>query len=123
MTYDGGKNGEGIWQRIINQIPPHHDYVELFLGSGAVLRRKRPAVGMNIGIEIDPVTCAAVRPTLTTGIGSWRIIQGCALAWLRSQGPAGHRDLFIYADPPYLLSTRSQQRELYRNEFGGEEEH
>ena len=39
--YAGGKNGAGIFQRIINQMPPHNCYIEAFLGSGAILRRKR----------------------------------------------------------------------------------
>ena len=41
MTYPGGKNGAGIYQRIINHMPPHKTYIEAFLGSGAVLRNKR----------------------------------------------------------------------------------
>ena len=43
MTYPGGKAGAGVWQRIINQMPPHRLYVEPFVGAGAVLRAKRPA--------------------------------------------------------------------------------
>ncbi|MGJ8626091.1 MAG: hypothetical protein ACSHXB_03935 [Sulfitobacter sp.] len=41
MTYPGGKNGGGAYQRIINHMPPHRFYIEPFLGSGAVLRNKR----------------------------------------------------------------------------------
>ena len=119
MTYDGGKNGEGVWQTIINQMPPHRAYVELFLGSGAVMRRKRPAPELNIGVEIDPVTAAAVRPEMT----AVDVIEGCALEWLRREGMAAAADVLIYADPPYLLTTRSQQRDLYRREFGGPAEH
>ena len=40
MTYPGGKNGAGVYQAIICQIPPHQVYVEPFLGSGAVMRLK-----------------------------------------------------------------------------------
>lgn len=54
MAFPGGKNGDGIWQRIICQIPPHRVYCEPFLGSGAVMRRKRPAK-LSIGIDLDPV--------------------------------------------------------------------
>ncbi len=32
-------------------------------------------------------------------------------------------DTFIYCDPPYLMSTRSFQQNLYRHEFATEEEH
>ena len=50
MTYPGGKNGAGIYERIINHMPPHETYIEDLLGSGAVLRNKRPAK-RNVGID------------------------------------------------------------------------
>ena len=52
MAYPGGKAGAGVYQRIINQIPPHDVYIEPFLGDGAVLRRKRPA-SVSIGVDAD----------------------------------------------------------------------
>ena len=52
MTYPGGKAAPGVYQTIINQIPPHHTYIEPFLGDGAVLRRIRPAA-RTIGVESD----------------------------------------------------------------------
>lgn len=53
MIYPGGKNGYGMYQKIINQIPRHDKYIELFLGSGSILRHKRPAQ-QNTGVDIDP---------------------------------------------------------------------
>lgn len=49
-TYPGGKNA--CYHQIINRIPPHDCYVELFLGSGAIMRMKRPAL-INVGVEVD----------------------------------------------------------------------
>ena len=43
MQYPGGKNSGGSFQRIINQIPPHDTFIELFAGSAAIARMKRPA--------------------------------------------------------------------------------
>jgi hypothetical protein len=48
QSYPGGK-GKG-YQKIINLIPPHAVYIETHLGSGIVMRRKRPAL-LNIGID------------------------------------------------------------------------
>ena len=48
--YPGGKNS--CFQKIINLIPPHRVYIELFLGSGAVMKNKR-AAELNIGVEVD----------------------------------------------------------------------
>lgn len=52
MQYSGGKNGSGVFQRLICMMPPHKVYVEMFLGSGAVLRRKKPA-GLSLAYEMD----------------------------------------------------------------------
>ena len=52
MEHPGGKNGAGVYQRIINLMPPHRVYIEPFLGGGAIMRLKRPAE-LNIGVEID----------------------------------------------------------------------
>jgi len=51
-TYYGGKDGAGVFQAIINQIPPHDVYVEPFLGSGAIMRYKRLAK-YNWGFDKD----------------------------------------------------------------------
>jgi hypothetical protein len=56
MTYPGGKSGAGVYQQIINQIPPHRVYIEPFLGRGAVLLHKRPAI-VSIGIDSDTAVC------------------------------------------------------------------
>ena len=51
--YPGGKAGAGVYQQLINFIPPHHTYIETHLGGGAVMRYKRSAK-INIGIDVDP---------------------------------------------------------------------
>src|ERR1051326_8012454 len=52
-TYFGGKGGDGVFQTIINHMPPHKIYIETFLGGGSIMLHKRPAE-VNIGIEVDP---------------------------------------------------------------------
>jgi len=52
MNYPGGKSGAGVYQTLINLMPPHDVYVEPFLGGGAVMRLKRPAA-VNVGIDRD----------------------------------------------------------------------
>ncbi len=111
MQYDGGKNGEGTYQRIINQIPPHRVYVELFAGSAAVLRKKRPAEE-SIVCDLDPGAIAALReedlPPNT------QIVTMDALELLERTSIG--RGWFLYADPPYLPSTRRGGR-VYDHEL------
>jgi DNA adenine methylase len=58
--YPGGKNGGGAYQTLINLMPPHSVYIEPFLGSGAVMRMKRPA-RVNIGLDLDGEVLAIAR--------------------------------------------------------------
>ena len=57
MPYFGGKSLSGIYQKLINMIPPHKTYIEPFLGGGAVLKFKRPAL---VSIGIDAVCCILI---------------------------------------------------------------
>jgi len=121
MNYPGGKNGAGVYQKIINQMPPHKVYIEAFLGGGAIMRYKRPTK-INIGIDKDPVVIHQWNQWGYPGID---IHQGDALEWLsprkRFYSILEHLvskyiqepDTLIYLDPPYLMSTRSSQREIY----------
>ena len=63
MTYPGGKNGSGVYQRIINLMPPHDRYFEPFLGGGALLRLKRPAC-VNVGCDLVASQLSAVAAVL-----------------------------------------------------------
>lgn len=112
-SYDGGKNGSGVYQTIINQIPPHRRYFELFLGHGAILRHKLPAL-VSIGIDADPRTVE----TMVSAVGhvpNCFIQVGDAFTVLE-RGNFLPSD-FIYLDPPYLMETRSWKGKLYRHEL------
>ncbi|MFC7050660.1 DNA adenine methylase [Emcibacter nanhaiensis] len=112
MAYPGGKNGSGVYQKIINNIPPHRVYIETHLGGGAIMRLKRPA-DVSYGIDIDKAVCASWR----AGHGE-TVLNGDAVTWLRSYDFCG--DEFIYADPPYLMETR-RSGPLYNHEYTREQ--
>ena len=111
MTYPGGKNGAGVYQAIICQMPPHQVYVEPFLGSGAVLRLKRPAPNGNIGVDLDAAALGAFGE-----VAGITIIHGDGIRYLQERRWSTG-DL-VYADPPYLMSSRRiQNRQIYRYEL------
>lgn len=127
MTYPGGKNGSGVYQKIINQMPPHEVYIEPFLGHGAVMLRKKPAI-VNIGIDSDVHVVEHWRDLIGANsdersplFGSVSVENGDAISYLqkRRYGPSE----FVYADPPYLMETRASKRPLYKKEFGSIEQH
>lgn len=111
-TYPGSKDAAGAAETIIRHMEPHSIYVEAFLGGGAVMRRKTPAL-RTIGIERDPDAVKRWRRLKWPGL---ELIQGDAIAWLERHGPDLPADALVYADPPYLRSTRSRRR-LYRFEM------
>jgi hypothetical protein len=116
MTYPGGKNGAGVYQAIINLMPPHRTYIEPFLGGGAIMRLKRPAIA-NIGIDSDAnVITAWAR---TASVADITAIHGDAISFLSLYDWRG--DELVYCDPPYLMGTRSCQRPLYRYEMDDED--
>lgn len=111
VAYPGGKSGTGVYQTIINHMPPHRTYVEPFAGGGAILRIKRPA-HENIAIDLDPGVANHWR-----GVDWLRFETGCGIAWLETQGPRLTADDLVYCDPPYLMRTRRSQVDLYACEM------
>lgn len=110
MRYPGGKGQAGVYQRIINLMPPHDVYIETHLGGGNILERKKPAAS-TIAIDADAAIVARWRaraPACCT------VIHGDAAAYLRAASFTG-REL-VYSDPPYVMSTRRSGRR-YRHEY------
>lgn len=117
-SYPGGKNGAGIYQRLINLMPPHECYIEAFLGSGAILRRKKPAA-RNIGIDVD---AGVIARWDDGGREDLVFINTDAVEWLKARitptAQTGLRGTLIYCDPPYMGRTRCRpKRALYRHEL------
>jgi len=109
ITYTGGKNHDGTWQRIINQFPPHQSFYELCLGSGAIINRKAPATGANIGVEIN----SAVLKKFKYAAHVTTVCQD-VFTWLEENKEALARpNALVYIDPPYPLEARSQQMRIY----------
>jgi site-specific DNA-adenine methylase len=122
IHYEGGKGGSGVYQQIINQIPPHDLYIEGFAGGFAIGRYKRLAAA-SIAIDADAAVCSQLR---TLGLPGLTVINGDTISLFRSiiadSGVAGQR-IFVYLDPPYLFDVRSDQRPIYAHEFGRVDQH
>ena len=126
-TYFGGKGGDGVFQTIINQIPPHEAFVSGFLGRCAIMRNKKPAE-VNIGVEIDPNVInmwsdSEIWPRIDDR-QRLDIVQGDFLKielskFLKEIQP---KKTFVYLDPPYPLETR-KSRKRYRYEMDDADHH
>ena len=89
MDYLGAK--QAAFRHIVNQIPPHATYIETHLGTGAVLRNKRPA-RLNIGIDINQDCLAAVHAASTDGAAAADLAIAAAM-----QPPASSAQLSMLA--------------------------
>lgn len=143
MGYAGGKGKDGVYQVIINQMPPHGVYIEPFLGGASVMIAKRPAL-LNIGVDKNQEALAAARALfgersriarngdssrfelehfldlLSPGRGEpeFKFKRRDAIGFLRSlkiERSAG--PVFIYLDPPYLMQSRKGMSAVYEHEF------
>ncbi|SFV12845.1 DNA adenine methylase [Pseudoduganella namucuonensis] len=123
MKYPGGKGGAGVYQTIINLIPPHRVYIEAFAGGANVYERKAPAAS-SILIERDPRQADVLRSTIDArgdaGLAGVTVINADAICWLSSNRWVG--DEFVYLDPPYVLSTRTKKA-IYAHEMSDEDHH
>lgn len=107
MKYPGGKGGAGVFQTIINLIPPHRIYIEAFAGGANIYERKSPAVSSFL-IERDPAQAAVLRSTIAAaGDDRATVINDDAISRLK-YWPWGGEE-FVYLDPPYVLSTRTKK--------------
>lgn len=108
MRYPGGKGK--CYQRLINMMPPHKTYIESHLGGGAALRHKAPAE-RNIGIDACPNVISLWKqlyPDLC------ETVQADAADYISNFRFSGNE--LIYADPPYLASTRRRSK-IYAYEY------
>lgn len=117
-SYNGGKRGAGVYQALINHIPPHRLYVEPFLGGGAVMALKRPAEA-SVGIDLDPgIITAWKQANASADIRRLLFLNKDGIEMLRHY----HREYdspetFVYCDPPFLGDTRRSTRAVYSNEM------
>lgn len=114
--YYGGKNH--IFRGIINLIPEHERYVELFAGSAAVARHLARRNAEALVVELDKEQAAKLRLELP----GHRVLNEDAIALLARLGPTWGRETVVFADPPYPLKDRRDTRHRYRCELD-EEQH
>lgn len=116
MSDLGSKAASGAYQAIIAHMPAHDIYIETHLGSGAIMRRK-PAACENFGIDLDIKALRKFRSTFECNNIS--LISSDAVLFLRDFDFSAGR-VFVYADPPYLLETRTSNKR-YEFEYTNED--
>ena len=101
MKYPGGKNHGSSYPRIINQIPPHHTFVEPFAGSAAIRRLMKPSA-RTVLIDLDPGALGTLAELVPDAV----LLNVDGLEWLEAEGSTvQNQSTVIYCDPPYVASA------------------
>ena len=130
-SYPGGKSGSGIYQRLINLIPPHDLLIVPFAGHCGIVRNLKPAEH-TIVIDLNPDVCDWWHSWSRSKRGRDLEIHNCdGIEWLRFRtkatiwardsklcdtlGPhhqthSTTAQAFIFADPPYVIRARATGR-------------
>lgn len=123
MSYHGGKNGSGVYQKIISLIPyGMKTFIELFAGSAAISRNiKRP--DKIILIELNQRQLAEIELPHDQRIERLNVD---AFDFLRDPNYADiimNESTVLYVDAPYPRSTRrDKKRPAYQFELWDERE-
>lgn len=112
----GSKSAMGAAQRIVSEMPAHELYIEAFAGSAAVGRLKRRCE-LEVYVERDPLTAASLRPLIPD---RQLVVGDCTRVIVPENVPV---EAVLYADPPYLMSTRRSKKKYYRFELSTDAEH
>lgn len=114
-TYNGGKESDGTYQKIINLMPPHFHYYEPFLGNGAIFRHKKRAT-LNTINDIDSDVVKEWKPIVENDV-LISLRNETAFDILQELHNTDYPSILMYLDPPYLFSTRKNKRNIYKHEF------
>jgi DNA adenine methylase len=114
-NYTGHKKVNGLYQKIINQVPKHNIYAELFAGSGAICSLftvlAETVILNDINSEVHNLLCEKYRDE---NVVVWN---RDAVEFLYKMQNIWKKNVFVFLDPPYHHSTRPLATELYKHEM------
>ncbi|MGG3802015.1 DNA adenine methylase [Metabacillus fastidiosus] len=103
LHYPGSKWSMASW--IISHMPEHKTYLEPFFGSGAVFFNKGPSI-------IEPINDMD-----SSAVNLFKVIRDYPdeLATVKLLERYKRKEVLIYADPPYIIETRTKRH--YKHEM------
>ena len=115
--YTGHKNVDGVKHKIINQIPKHNTYIELFAGSASILSNITVPAANIILNDLDINVVQYLKNKFPGGT----VKNICSAEFLKTEIAVLDLKTFIFVDPPYLHSTRPNNVNIYNFEMNLDE--
>jgi len=124
VPYRGNKSVKGLYQFIINRIPPCKTFIEAFAGSAQITRKifftagtdNNNCIGLPDHIVLNDCD-GSLNFDFSKHLPAPTVISNYpAVQLIKSLLPASP-ETFIYCDPPYLKSTRGSNRNIYKFEM------
>lgn len=119
-SYTGSKGAFGMCEFLINNIPEHQGYYEVFAGSAKLFENKIIAKQSNVLVELDNTQTDILRKKYGD-IAS--VFWDDAYIFLKDRLFFFTRKDFIYLDPPYPASSRKSKAPLYKCEMLEDSQH
>lgn len=121
-NYPGNKNIPGVYQKIINEIPFHNNYYELFCGGASIAKLLYDPISSVVKYnlnDIDKSVCTILKTKISTLDlnNNISITSKNYLDIMQSDLSLAGVDTFVFMDPPYLHETRKNNINLYKYEM------
>lgn len=113
-NYPGNKGSLGVYQKIINQIPPCDTFIELFAGSAVISEYIYGSCRIHLN-DIDKNVYSGLKKKFP-GSPQLKITMYPALKLLLSMS-SGNKGQVLFIDPPYIKETRPSNKDIYKIEM------
>lgn len=118
-NYTGNKAIDGVYHKIINEIPEFSRFLELFAGSAAIAKLLCSPSDVVFINDVDVKASNNLDYYIVSNeLKKWHSYNFDVFAFLE-KCPLYEED-FIFFDPPYLHSTRTDKK-LYTHEFSDDD--
>lgn len=117
-NYPGNKAIYGTYHKIINEIPRHKIYIELFAGSGSICKLLHDDIipGDTVEIYLNDIDSAVTAEyNFKVPVKVYNL--NCFDIFKFNIFPMANTDTFIFMDPPYEHETRKNNTKIYTHEF------
>lgn len=118
-NYTGHKLIPGVYQKIINNVPAHDHYYELFCGSGAIFKQLSEIVPPGGAVEyvLNDIDSSVLKKYHSKHPEGVTVRNESAVYVMKTILSMRDKNTFVFLDPPYHHDTRPHCTDIYNYEM------